>query len=992
MRRTEKLAVKLEKEQERADKIRRKKEAKRAAREEKRRKKGNRKSESQRKDKKPTPNKRTEKKHSYSERKSSTGKVRCTNVKRKQERNLSAQNSIPYREMAKDGICRVQEKYYSKTIRFYDINYQLAQNEDKNAIFENWCDFLNYFDSTIHFQISFINHHSNMKEFESVIQIQPQNDAFDDVRMEYAQMLRDQLAKGNNGLVRTKYITFGIEAENIREAKPKLERIEADILNNFKVLGVSAYPLTGEERLQILYETFNPEEKVSFQFSYDRILRSGMGTKDFVAPTSFVFKEGKTFQMGNTIGAASYLQILAPELTDKMLAEFLDMNRNLIVNLHIQSIDQMKAIKLVKNKVTDINRMKIEEQKKAVRAGYDIDIIPSDLNTYGGEAKRLLEDLQSRNERMFLVTVLFLNTGKTKQELDNAVFQTAGIAQKYNCSLRRLDYMQEQGLMSSVPLGMNMIPIKRALTTTSTAIFVPFTTQELFMGGESLYYGLNALSNNMIMVDRKKLKNPNGLILGTPGCFTGETKLLLPDGRKASFLELLAEKEEVFVNSFDFQKQELVKARGYDVRCTKEVTELVEVELENGETVRCTPDHWFLMQSAGYMEACNLKVGAKFIPEHEVKAVRFLNLEEAVPVYDISVEGYQNFLLSCGVVVHNSGKSFAAKREIANVFFATQDDIIIGDPEGEYYPLVHALGGQVIHISPTSHDYINPMDINLDYSDDDNPLGFKSDFILSLCELIMGSRNGIEAEEKSVIDRCLPLVYQKYFENPIPENMPILGDLYDCLRKQEEVQAQRIATALEIYVNGSLNVFNHHTNVELNNRIVCFDIKDLGKQLKKLGMLIVQDQVWNRVTVNRVAHKSTRYYIDEFHLLLKEEQTAAYSVEIWKRFRKWGGIPTGITQNIKDLLASREIENIFENSDFIYMLNQAAGDRQILAKQLNISPHQLSYVTNSGEGEGLIFYGNVIIPFKDRFNHNLRLYSLMTTRPSDLEKHAGKVA
>ena len=889
MRRTEKLAVKLEKEQERADKIRRKKEAKRAAREEKRRKKGSRKSGAQRKDRKPTLNKRTERKHSYSEKKSSTGKVRCTNVKRKQERNISAQNSIPYREMAKDGICRVQEKYYSKTIRFYDINYQLAQNEDKNAIFENWCDFLNYFDSTIHFQISFINHHSNMKEFESVIQIQPQNDAFDDVRMEYAQMLRDQLAKGNNGLVRTKYITFGIEAENIREAKPKLERIEADILNNFKVLGVSAYPLNGEERLQILYETFNPEEKVPFQFSYDRILRSGMGTKDFVAPTSFVFKEGKTFQMGNTIGAASYLQILAPELTDKMLAEFLDMNRNLIVNLHIQSIDQMKAIKLVKNKVTDINRMKIEEQKKAVRAGYDMDIIPSDLNTYGGEAKRLLEDLQSRNERMFLVTVLFLNTAKTKQELDNAVFQTAGIAQKYNCSLRRLDYLQEQGLMSSVPLGMNMIPIKRALTTTSTAIFVPFTTQELFMGGESLYYGLNALSNNMIMVDRKKLKNPNGLILGTPGCFTGETKLLLPDGRKVSFLELFAEKEEVFVNSFDFQKQELVKARGYDVRCTKEVTELVEVELENGEIVRCTPDHWFLTQSAGYVEACNLKVGAKFIPEHEVKAVRFLSLEEAVPVYDISVEGYQNFLLSCGVVVHNSGKSFAAKREIANVFFATQDDIIIGDPEGEYYPLVHALGGQVIHISPTSHDYINPMDINLDYSDDDNPLGFKSDFILSLCELIMGSRNGIEAEEKSVIDRCLPLVYQKYFENPTPENMPVLGDLYDCLRKQEEVQAQRIATALEIYVNGSLNVFNHHTNVELNNRIVCFDIKDLGKQLKKLGMLIVQDEVWNRVTVNRVAHKSTRYYIDEFHLLLKEEQTAAYSVEIWKRFRKWGG-------------------------------------------------------------------------------------------------------
>ena len=682
-----------------------------------------------------------------------------------------------------------------------------------------------------------------------MIRIKPKNDAFDDVRAEYAQMLQAQLAKGNNGLVRSKYITFSIEANTYQEAKPRLERIETDILNNFKVLGVTAYPLNGEERLKILYETFNPETENPFRFSYNQLMQTGLSTKDYVAPTSFVFKSGKMFTMGKTMGAASYLQILAPELTDKMLAEFLDMDKSLIVNIHIQSLDQAKAIKLVKGKVTDINRMKIEEQKKAVRSGYDMDIIPSDLSTYGNDAHRLLEDLQSRNERMFLVTVLFLNTAKTRQDLENAVFQTAGIAQKFNCVLRRLDYLQEEGLMSSVPLGINLVPITRALTTTATAIFVPFTTQELFMPGESLYYGLNALSNNMIMVDRKKLKNPNGLILGTPG----------------------------------------------------------------------------------------------------------------------------------------AGKSFSAKREITNAFFVTEDDIIIGDPEGEYYPLVHALGGQVIHISPTSHDYINPMDINLDYSDDDNPLGFKSDFILSLCELIMGSRNGIEAEEKSVIDRCLPIVYQKYLLDPVPENMPTLGDLYTTLRAQKEDQAQRIATALEIYVNGSLRVFNHQTNVELDNRIVCFDIKELGKQLKKIGMLIIQDQVWNRVTINREAHKSTRYYIDEFHLLLKEEQTAAYSVEIWKRFRKWGGIPTGITQNVKDLLASREIENIFENSDFLYMLNQAAGDRQILAKQLNISPYQLSYVTNSGEGEGLLFYGNIIIPFKDRFDRNTKLYALMTTKVSDLQ-------
>ena len=677
--------------------------------------------------------------------------------------------------MGKDGICRVADHVYSKTIRFYDINYQLAQNDDKSAIFENWCDFLNYFDSSIQFQLSFINQKSSMKEYEKVIQIEPQNDAFDDVRMEYAQMLHNQLAKGNNGLLKSKYITFAIEADNLAMARPKLERIETDILNNFKVLGVTAYPLNGVERLKVLYETLNPETETPFTFTYDQVLKTGLGTKDYIAPTSFLFKSGKDFMMGDTYGAVSYLQILAPELTDKMLAEFLDIDKNLIVTMHVQSLNQLKAIKLIKSKVTDINRMKIEEQKKAVRSGYDMEIIPSDLATYGGDAKKLLDDLQSRNERMFLVTVLFLNTAKTRQELDNAVFQVAGIAQKYNCALRRLDYMQEDGLMSSLPLGFNHIPIRRALTTTAAAIFVPFTTQELFMGGESLYYGLNALSNNIIMVDRKKLKNPNGLILGTPG----------------------------------------------------------------------------------------------------------------------------------------SGKSFAAKREITNAFFVTQDDIIIGDPEGEYFPLVHALGGQVIHISATSHDYINPMDINMDYSDDDNPLGVKSDFILSLCELIMGSRNGIEAEEKSVIDRCLPLVYQKYFENPVPENMPVLGDLYACLRSQKEPQAQRIATALEIYVNGSLKVFNHQTNVKLDNRIVCYDIKELGKQLKKLGMLIIQDQVWNRVTINRSEHRATRYYIDEFHLLLKEEQTAAYSVEIWKRFRKWGGIPTGITQNVKDLLSSYEVQNIF---------------------------------------------------------------------------------
>ena len=304
----------------------------------------------------------------------------------------------------------------------------------------------------------------------------------------------------------------------------------------------------------------------------------------------------------------------------------------------------------------------------------------------------------------------------------------------------------------------------------------------------------------------------------------------------------------------------------------------------------------------------------------------------------------------------------------------------------DYAPLVERLHGQVIKISPTSTNYINPMDLNLDYSDDESPLSLKSDFILSLCELIVGGKEGLQPVQKTIIDRCVRLVYNEYLNDPKPENMPILEDLYNLLREQEEKEAQYIATALEIYVTGSLNVFNHQSNVDIDNRIVCYDIKELGKQLKKIGMLVVQDQVWNRVTINRAAHKSTRYYIDEMHLLLKEEQTAAYTVEIWKRFRKWGGIPTGITQNVKDLLSSREVENIFENSDFVYMLNQAGGDRQILAKQLGISTHQLSYVTHSGEGEGLLFYGSTILPFVDHFPKNTELYRIMTTKPQELKK------
>jgi len=761
----------------------------------------------------------------------------------------TAQQSIPFDRMFPDGICRVGLDYYTKTVQFQDINYQLAQQEDKTEIFEEWCAFLNFFDSSVKFQLSFENMATDVSDFEKSIKISHKKDGFDDVRDEYSEVLLHQMEAGNNGLTKTKYLTFGIHAESMKTAKPRLTHIETDILNNFKRLGVQARSLNGSERLEMMHRQFHMGDDAKFRFDWKYLTGSGLSVKDFIAPSSFAFPTGRYFQIGEMYGCMSFLSIDASDISDRLLADFLSMESSQIVTMHIQSVDQNEAIKTIKHTITELDRSKIEEQKKAVRAGYDMDIIPSDLATYGKDAKALLKELQSQNERMFLLTFLVMNTGKTKQELENNVFQAASIAQKHNCNLIRLDYQQEQGLMSTLPLANNLIEIQRGMTTSSTAIFVPFTTQELFQrGDEALYYGLNALSNNMIMVDRKKLKNPNALILGTPG----------------------------------------------------------------------------------------------------------------------------------------SGKSFSAKREIANSFLVTDDDIIISDPESEYSPLVARFGGQVIKISPTSDQYINPMDINMNYSDDDNPIALKADFILSLCELIVGNKDGLRPVEKTVIDRCIRQIYQKYFENPGPENMPILGDLYECLRAQQEEQAQELATALELYVFGSLNYLNHRTNVNVDNRVACYDISGLGQNLKKPGMLTVQNNIWQRTIVNRYAGKTTRIYLDEFHLLLKEPQTAAYTAEIYKRFRKWNGIPTSLTQNVKDLLESPEIENILENSDFILMLNQAASDRNILAQRLGISPQELGHITNSDAGEGLLFFGDKIIPFVDKFPTDTKLYQVMTTKPADL--------
>lgn len=620
----------------------------------------------------------------------------------KEEKKETVQDTIPYKRMLKDGICQIEKNKFNKTIRFLDINYRLMEEADQESIFSEFSSFLNFFNSSVEVEFSYVNSIGENDEISKLIDIKENIDDFNEIRNEYRQMLLNQSSKGNNGLSKSMYLTFTIEAEDLKQAKSRLERMEMDVLNNFKQMGVKAYVLDGEERLKVIHDILNPNDKLVF--SFEDLKYSGLTTKEYIVPPSFNFSKPTYFKSGEVFAEVNFLQLLASDIKDEMLSEFLALEENMVVTFHIKAIDQMEAIKNVKRKITDLDKMKLEENKKAIRAGYDIDILPSDLVTYGTEAKNLLSELQNHDEKMFLVTILFMNMSKSKGKLDNTVFTLKSIANRHNCSLKNLNYRQEQGLVASLPLGINEVEIERGLTTSAAAIFIPFTTEELFIKGESLYYGLNALSRNIIMADRKKLKNPNGLILGTPG----------------------------------------------------------------------------------------------------------------------------------------SGKSFAAKREITNAFLITDDDIIIADPEAEYAPLVEALKGQVIKISPISKDYVNPLDINIDYADEDNPLSLKSDFILSLFELVVGEKK-LSAEEISVIDRCLPILYKAYFENPVPENMPILEDLYSLLQKQEETVGKKLAVEMEIYVKGSLNVFNHRTNVDTNNRVVCYDIKELGKQLKKIGMLVVQD-------------------------------------------------------------------------------------------------------------------------------------------------------
>lgn len=772
----------------------------------------------------------------------------------------SAQDTIPYLVPYPDGIFESDERYFTQTICFEDITYQLLDNEPKNLLFERWCKLINFFEPEVHFQFNYGNMEIDKEVYSRDFIIETKDDDFNIVRKEYSDMLVNQFAKGTNNLKKERYLTYGIHATDYKTAKLKLGKLNKQVEKSFRKLSCKAHIMDGYERLELLFRIFHPATKEKLMWNWDMPVNTGLSSKDFIAPSSFGFRSGpdlnatRYFRVGDRIGAASYVKIFASDMEDRIIADVLNMDSNVWVSIHADTMERKRALDYAKDNITDIDGMIINEQRTAVQGGWDMDILPPDLRTYQDAANKLYKDIQRKDERVFNTTITLIQTASTRKELEDNIFELNGILNNYQCSMVRLDNRQEQGYMSSLPLGNNTVEVKRTFTTTDMAIFIPFTTKELYTV-DGQYYGMNSLSNSVITVNRKKLVNPNGLVFGMPGF----------------------------------------------------------------------------------------------------------------------------------------GKTFLVKRENVDVFLKTDDDRLIIDPEGEYTWLVRLLKGQTVKVALNSTVYINPMEINLTAKNDEDkdfdPIAAKCNFIVSMCELILGNRSNLGRKEVSIIDEACKKIYFRFAKNPVPEEMPILGDLYNELQDgfdgEKGIIARDLAIALDRYVNGSLSYFNHRSNVDINSRLVCFDLKEMDGNQRELTMLIIQELIWDRVADNRAKGKWTWVDIDEFHLLLREPLTAAYSVEIWKRFRKWGGIPTGITQNIKDLFRSPEIQNILDTTNFFAMLNQSGDDARLLAEHLDLSEEEEGYIKSGEPGKGLLWVEGVKIPFEDDFPKNTICYRVMTTKPEE---------
>jgi len=753
----------------------------------------------------------------------------------------SVQDAIPIDAMWEDGIFLVGKNKYSKCFKFTDINYSVASREDKEEMFLEYSELLNSFDTGATSKITIINRRLNKLDFQKTMFIKLEDDELDKYRKEYNKMLLDK-ATASNGIVQEKCITITIEKKNIEDARLYFLRIGTELINKFKELGSVCVELEAVERLQLFHDFYRVGEETAFNFDFISNMRKGHSFKDYICPDTFEIKDDY-IKIGNRYARVLFLKEYANYIKDSMVAELTDINKNSMMSIDVIPIAMDEAVREAENRRLGVETNITNWQRRQNANNNFSAIIPYDLEMQREQSKEFLDDLITRDQRMFMSVLTMVHTAETKEELDNDTEEILTIARKNLCQFGVLKFQQLDGLNTAMPFGVRKIDTLRTLTTESLAVFMPFRVQEI-RETNGIYYGQNVISKNMIIADRKKLLNGNSLVFGVSG----------------------------------------------------------------------------------------------------------------------------------------SGKSFITKEE--SVFTMLKDknaDVIVIDPENEYTPLVKALGGEVIKVSATSGNHINAMDMNKNYADGANPVILKSEFILSLCEQLIGSDN-LGAKQKSIIDRCTASTYRYYLQGNYQGTPPTLQDFYQELLKQEETEAKEIALAIELFVNGSLNTFAKQTNVDTENRLICYNILDLGKQLLPLGMLVVLDSILNRITQNRAKGRNTYIFIDEIYLLLRNEYSANFLYTLWKRVRKYGAYLIGITQNVEDMLQNNTARAMMANSELIIMLNQASTDRAELAKLLNISDLQLSYITNVGSGEGLLKIGSSLIPFSNKFPKDTELYKLMTTK------------
>lgn len=806
-------------------------------------------------------------------------KHRSAKALRKKAKKLAipktVQDTIPYYRVYPDtGIIETEPGVFTKSYLLDDVNYQVAKDEEQTEMFLKYAEFMNSFDPSTQVQITVNQKNMNLDEFEAETMLPMEEDGLDHLRKERNQLLRSKIREGKNELVKEKYVTVSTSAQSYEAALTIFARLDVEIVENIKKIGGAiAHPFTTAQRLEVLHDIYNPDFVGLFgnnmtldahgnlvfakeKFRFDLMRRMGLTTKDVIGPNSFAFKADYGM-VGNKYFRALFMQSIPQSLKDFFLKDLTDMEANMVTSLIYQPIDGHTALKMARQDIVNTNANMIEKQKQASRSGYSVDLINPELKAASEESNALRDDLTSKNQKLFYLTLVIVHFADSKQQLDSDTKSIQAIGRRHLVAIKNLNMQQENGLDSVLPLCNNKLLIRRSLTTEGCAVFMPFVNQELNDRDGGMYYGNNAVSHNLIMLNRRNSKNGNGFIFGTPG----------------------------------------------------------------------------------------------------------------------------------------SGKSMSAKQEMLTVLLSSKDDVIVIDPEGEYYPMAEMLGGEVIRVAPGSNVHINPFDIDLNCDGEDDPITIKSDFIGSICETIIGDRFGLTPGQRSLIDRCVKRVYEPYINSRDPvtgeydkTKLPTLVDFYNMLRDQTGYDAMQLADGLEIYVTGSQNLFAHPTNVEYSKRFVVYDIKEIGNAMKSLGLLVVLDNIWNRIVAGREQGKNVWFFIDEIYLLFKVESSAEFLRNLYKRARKYGGIPTGITQNVSDLLENPTARTMISNCEYIQMLNQAPLDRAQLAELLNISPTQLGFITNASPGHGLIYDGTHIVPFVNQLPKETMQYEAMTTKLSEVKE------